>query len=276
MTLTAATVEEVRAAADEVRLLWPALVDALPRDQGVGGGRRGGAPLTAIPVNEDVADALQAVAVGALILDTAITTRLGPNWMIDLHVPYIAGDLLDALLRGAPAAYRRLTATNAAAEAERVADTIYGWQHTLRRCLRLSQRPIRLGQDCPVCTIPTPLLAGGAEGTLAARRRLADPSPTTDAIAWRHSERIWCPACATEWPRGQWRHLGHVLDGKAILDAYAIGLSFDPVIPAGTIRRWASEGLIERVGRDSAGRTLYRHGQVAAVRDRLAQAAEAS
>jgi hypothetical protein len=75
--VTAATVEEVRAAADEVRLLWPALVDALPRDQGTGSGRRGGAPLTAIPVNEDVADTLQAIATGALILDTAVTVRLG-------------------------------------------------------------------------------------------------------------------------------------------------------------------------------------------------------
>jgi hypothetical protein len=274
--ITAATVEEVRAAADEVRLLWPALVDALPRDQGTGSGRRGGAPLTAIPVNEDVADTLQAIATGAIVLEHTVAVRLGSTWLLDLLGTPYDGDLLDALLRAAPPAYRRLTATNAADHALTLADTIHGWQHTLRRALRLSQRPIRLGQDCPVCTIPTPLLAGGAEGTLAARRRLADPSPTTDAIAWRHSERIWCPACATEWPRGQWRHLGHVLDGKAILDAYAIGLSFDPVIPAGTIRRWASEGLIERVGRDSAGRTLYRHGQVAAVRDRLAQAAEAS
>ena len=139
-----------------------------------------------------------------------------------------------------------------------------------RSCLRLSQRPIRLGQDCPICTIPTPLLAGGAEGTLATRRRLTDPQPTTEAIAWRHTERIWCPACATIWLRGQWRHLGRLLDGKAILDAYAAGLYFDPPIPPGTIRRWASEGLIDRVGRDSAGRTLYRVGQIAAVRDRHA------
>lgn len=35
-----------------------------------------------------------------------------------------------------------------------------------------------------------------------------------------------------------------------------------PELPAGTIRRWASTGMVDRRGQDCRGRTLYRLGDV--------------
>lgn len=53
-----------------------------------------------------------------------------------------------------------------------------------------------------------------------------------------------------------------IVDGPAI--AYKLK------VPEGTIRRWASTGLIARHGRDARGRTLYDYDEVEALAQRVA------
>lgn len=51
------------------------------------------------------------------------------------------------------------------------------------------------------------------------------------------------------------------MNEDAMLDIAALRVAY-PDVPASTIRRWASEGRLDRQGADRQGRTLYRLGDV--------------
>lgn len=161
----------------ELRLLWPALPAALPRDTGNGGGDRVHTTpdIHAIPINPAVA---------------AVIRRLAPH-MADL-----------SLLQQA---YGDAWTNRRLADAWTITHHITRWLGDARTALGLNRPDQPVGASCPRHDQPlTPLVTPGDHGEL----RYDAIGPAGELVGgwirWTHTDLIVCRHCDQTWPPSRW------------------------------------------------------------------------
>lgn len=164
-----------------------------------------------------------------------------------------------------PESHQRITVASAAAYLDRMlhrlandpaqdfalfAGEVATCRAHMEAVLHDSRQPER-GAPCPNCPQPAPRLG-----------KHYDDEDTTGA-----SDRWTCPACGSWWSEADYR-----LRVGARYVEHADRLTADQIettyrVPAGTLRRWVSEGKVDRRGKDGSGRQLYDVAQVKAMRE---------
>lgn len=157
----------------ELRLLWPALPAALPRDSGTQAGERvnGSPDIHVIPINPHVA---------------AVIRRLAP------HMPQLT--LLEQQYGDAYTNWRP-------ADAWPITNQITRMLTDARNALGLNRPDIPIGAHCPRHDQPlTDLVTPGDRGEL----RYDSIGPAGELVGgwirWTHTDLVVCHHCREEWP----------------------------------------------------------------------------
>lgn len=182
--------DDLTAACTDLAALFPALTDALTRDNTPADGRTvlsaGGV------VNTDVFHAILTLNDEIPAAVAAAAAAAGEPWQ-----PRPPLTCLHAIPRLAA----RLAALNKPAPAACLENHVRRWTRMTKLALGLRTPDTPLGYNCPLHDQPSPLVALGAEGFLR----------DDMTVYWQHAALIWCPLCDASWPADRWPMLGRLL-----------------------------------------------------------------
>lgn len=190
---------------DELVLYWPALTDALDRDQGGAASATAVAtssPVLSAPVNLDV---LRATST----MEQEVPTTAA--WCASVVAEQSAARPVAGHLPHFPRWHARMVATAAVRGAERLAITVAAWRSLCKRAIGLLVADRPLGEYCPRHDQPlTELVAPGDEGWLTLRA--GEPGPT---VSWIHVHAVVCRRCGSRWAPSQYLWLGRLIRDAA-------------------------------------------------------------
>lgn len=183
--------------AELLAILWPALDDALARDQGATDGDKVSAAgiVPAAPVNADVLSTMTAVGV---------ELRLTAAWAASvIGGAYVDREPVDQF-RHAPCWHHQMMATGATLDAEALAGTLARWLRAVKLALRLAEPDRRLGQYCPRHDAPlVELVAPGADAAIT-WTRIVGGRPLDPRVDWRRTVGVFCRHCEALWQPGEY------------------------------------------------------------------------
>lgn len=182
--------DDLTAACDDLAALFPALAEALTRDNAPADSRSvlsaGGV------VNADVLHAMLTLAAEIPASVTSASDDLGEPWQPRPPL---------TCLRAIPRLHDRFTAVHWKAHAGRLEDDVRRWTRMTKLALGLRTPDMPIGWDCPLHDEPSPLTALGSEGFLR----------DDMTVMWQHAATIWCPLCGASWLADRWPLLGRLL-----------------------------------------------------------------
>lgn len=191
----------------ELRILAPALSEALERDQGAPTGERVSSSAgLALPINADVLQALRTLNRGL----PAVTQRAAEV----LGEAFVARDIAGHL-RHLARLHERLLAVAAVDEAVRLVVGVDAVLFAVKLAigLRLPDRPI--GHDCPMHDQDrTELVKPGDIGYLRYDRLVAGV-PVAPTVTWVPADVVLCRTCAGSWVPAQYDLLSRMI-GEAL------------------------------------------------------------
>lgn len=238
--------------AAELAIIYPRLAGVIERDRGGDdSGRYSGGFEPRLPVNHDVERAI--AQLDSEIPTAAIDVRL----TLASKVVQIGPPTTLQHIRSMPSLYAQLVAKRDDKTAVWLAARVAYWTKVARQAIRLEERPRPIGFDCPYHRDePSALLLLGWTGRLRLDKKSAD-----DPITWRFDDTVECRSCKSRWTKQQYRLLGRLLVDEIKMSSGGLAdtesCALVTGVAAGTIRSWASQGILQRKGTDDRGRTLY-------------------
>lgn len=183
--------DDLTAACADLAALFPALTDALTRDNNPAGSRSvlsaGGV------VNPDVLHAMETLRREIPQAVTTASEDLGETWQPRPPL---------TCLRAIPRLHDRFTILHRKSHATRLEDDVRRWTRMTKLALGLRTADMPIGWDCPLHAEASALVALGAEGFLR----------DDMTVMWQHAATIWCPLCGASWLADRWPLLGRLLE----------------------------------------------------------------
>jgi hypothetical protein len=189
----------------ELRILWPALPTALPRDAGVQSGER-------VATSENVHSVPLNVDVAAVIVDLTRAIPQWTNWAAAAANVTAASTSVPKALEQLPSIHDRLDQLGRTRDAGRLAEAVNGWQWAARNALGLNRPDRPIGEMCPRHDDPLqPLVQPGDHGHLRYAKLDRHGHPIDAAIEWSRIEIVCCRHCDAMWTPERYIHLGRLI-----------------------------------------------------------------